>query len=191
MNLMIKSPFSMVEACEMGIESTVAEVSLPKKSIVILRPGHIHHEVLEGFITENQLDGWQVLTQSQSHSPGHLKNHYQPTAPLLLIENSQAHEDFTLSLPTLEAHNPNNWHEMRVPDDPTLAARELYSQLRSFSERHQAFYIRVPSSWQQQPAWQAYLDRIEKASVGRMVKQEGRWQVHWKPEEKSAEPPTC
>lgn len=162
--------------CDKGIESTVVEVDPHNKKLKILRPGMIDHSDLQEFIKKNNLS-FIVETQTQSHAPGHLKNHYQPTSPLVLVKGitdpAELNADAMAELKKLAPH----WQRMPVQAQASVAARALYSQLREFSQKQQPFYIVIEDLWLHQPQWAGYLDRIDKASTAILEKKSGQWQL--------------
>ena len=124
--------------CTIGLESTVVAIELDR--IQILRPGAITEEMIKKVVNVD------VSTQSREDSPGHLKNHYEPDAPLYLSEK----ED----LP-----------EMQLSPDPLIVARELYGHLREMAAKSpKGFYIQK-SRYPTDGIWQAIWDRIERAAV--------------------------
>ena len=156
--------------CERGIESTIVEVDQEKKEMGLLRPGVIPSTALEAFIRDQGLKGWRLKAQTSSQMPGHLRNHYQPEVPLVLIEREGELEDSHGDLlPQTLAHDlgaidDRPWTLWKLHKDPVMAARHLYADLRSFSEKSQPCYVWITSEQRGLPAWQGILDRLEKAS---------------------------
>src|SRR5262249_23184782 len=72
--------------CEVGVESTVVQVQ--KDHLAVLRPGRVLSQDLEGVAARHGLD---VVQLQSAASPGHLKHHYQPAVPLVLLRNSMSH----------------------------------------------------------------------------------------------------
>ena len=107
--------------------------------IQILRPGAITAEMIQKVVNQ------EVFTQSRQDSPGHLKNHYAPDAPLYLNQKDE--------LP-----------EMQLSTDPLIVARELYGHLREMSVKSpKGFYIQK-DQYPTDGIWQAIWDRIERAA---------------------------
>lgn len=124
--------------CRVGLESTV--VAIEGNEIQILRPGAITEEMLRSATNV------KVSTQARKDSPGHLNDHYQPEAPLYLTEQP--------SLP-----------ELKLNANPSLAARELYTQLRDYSQKSpQGFFI-SKEAYPTDGIWQAIWDRLQKAAL--------------------------
>src|ERR1019366_608329 len=73
-----------------GVESTVlsAEFINGCWQIKILRPGGVGRAELNAFLTEKGFD-FTIQREFSSASPGHLKEHYQPASPLVLLQNKK------------------------------------------------------------------------------------------------------
>lgn len=149
-------------ASEIGIESTVV---YPQKTqngflLEILRPGGITEEKLKS-ILQNFPSPVQIQRQEKQNSPGHLKHHYQPDKPLYILEEPVSSVEKTLASLGL---SPDQAAEMKLADEPTLAARQLYEQMRELAESSaQALYV-VKKPGQHGELWEAIWDRLRKAA---------------------------
>ena len=76
----------MDEACPIGVESTVLDLS--ETDPVILRPGGVTREVLEKFLGCRVKVSGLVAGEAVPVSPGMKYRHYAPNAPLILITGS-------------------------------------------------------------------------------------------------------
>jgi L-threonylcarbamoyladenylate synthase len=123
--------------CRVGVESTV--VAIEDGRLQILRPGAITQEMLQ------EATGALVTHRAREDSPGHLKDHYQPEAPLYL----EAKE----GLP-----------ELQLNQDPSIAARELYGLMREYSQRSPSGFYILKSNYPTTGFWQAIWDRLERAA---------------------------
>ncbi len=168
--------------CERGIESTVIEVRSEQKEIHILRAGLITEVEMGKFLKENNIEV-NFSYPTKDNAPGFLKNHYQPSAPFLLVLK----ESKASSLKNLQQMLPSPFSldstEMSLPDDPLLAARKLYSELRSFSEAGKAFHLIADPLWNTEAHWRGLLDRLKKASHLLASEKNGVWTL----EEKGSE----
>lgn len=127
--------------CQLGLESTV--LGLLDDQLAILRPGAITQEILESELQQ------EILVSKSQASPGHLDDHYQPEAMLVLLG-----EDQKSDLP-----------EMILSDEPFKVARTLYADLRHNSELYpNGFCIRKHRE-KNAGLWTAIWDRLEKAST--------------------------
>ncbi|MCB0378712.1 MAG: threonylcarbamoyl-AMP synthase [Bdellovibrionales bacterium] len=145
--------------CTGGIESTVIEVNKTYREVRILRPGALNEKVLKAFLDERG-DSHSVVVQTADHSPGHLKNHYQPTVlfQLVIYQGDSEPNEEVLKTHSIEG---KKW---TLPRDPLMAARQLYGDLRKFSKSGRSFYLCFPEASLQDPIWRAVGDRIRKAS---------------------------
>lgn len=165
--------------CDKGIESTVIEVNAEKNQVHILRAGLITEIEMGSFLKKNK---WEVSFSygTKDTAPGFLKNHYQPSVAFLLIlpENSGA------DLNSLKKKLPPPFfpdaEALVLPDDPLLAARKLYSELRSFSEAKKPFYFIADPKWSSDSHWLGILDRLKKASHLIAWEKQGQWSLEKK-----------
>lgn len=151
---------------QIGIESTVASVT--DSQISILRPGIItEHEITK----ELHRHGINipVVKSESSASPGHLKHHYMPEMPLVLIDQISAQRpkwNFVQEqiCMRLKISPVSLGRELLLSKDPLLAARELYVNMRELGDAKPDFiYIwREPEN--RGGIWDAIWDRVEKAS---------------------------
>ncbi len=174
-------------ACEVGIESTVVDISGPHSSI--LRPGSIsEREIAQiiGPLTAPAL--WQEGNAENSDaprpSPGMLLRHYAPRARLQLFSNlSEAH----FHAVALRAQNigviafsPTRIEaqlEIILPLDAALYAREIYAALRQLDgsgrQNHSENRSRIGEcdlilveEPPMLPVWSGVRDRLRRASRG-------------------------
>ncbi len=165
--------------CEIGIESTVLLIR-ENLEISILRKGAILKSQIIKALNENEtLYNW-VEAADKKESPGHMKHHYMPDIPFVIcknpamklselghILNSKLNElpDFVEGVRIIKpAGKIEKIEFLKLSTDPAQAAREMYSQLRSASERKpQALcYIQMPNS--QSELWESIYDRLYKAA---------------------------
>jgi L-threonylcarbamoyladenylate synthase len=165
--------------CERGIESTVIEVRPEQKEIHILRSGLITEVEMGKFLNEKDIEV-NFSYPTKDNAPGFLKNHYQPSAPFLMVlkdsENSSFSELEKILPPPFSLDTP----EMSLPNDPVLAARKLYSELRSFSEAGEPFHLISNPLWNTEAHWRGLLDRLEKASHLLAREKKGGWTLQEK-----------
>ena len=73
--------------CQVGVESTVLDLSNPEAAPMILRPGAITREMLADFLDmEILLDKHLVKESETPKSPGMKYKHYAPKADLVLVD---------------------------------------------------------------------------------------------------------
>jgi L-threonylcarbamoyladenylate synthase len=164
-------------ACCGGIESTVIRVQPEDQVVEILRPGLIDQPQIERFL-QTQTQHWSVQPQASKESPGHLANHYQPSAPMVLVEGGI--DDPKSLLAGLQPLHPGPWSSMTLDSDPTVAARNFYGQLREFSQKRQPFWLPIEEIWQHDPTWAGLWDRMQKAASATLLRQDGKWRIETK-----------
>lgn len=158
--------------CEVGIESTVVDVSGPYPSI--LRPGSIgacEIAALIGPLVAPSLEG----DTTPRPSPGMLERHYAPRAHVhifpsltdahfhaVLLGDNQKIGVVAFSPTRLEA-----CREILLPLDPKEYARQLYSSLRELDDAEAGLILieEVPSL----PAWAGIRDRLHRAARSHAV----------------------
>lgn len=156
--------------CLIGVESTV--VGIRKNQIVIYRPGGVTQEEIDIFLRDVAPDFSSVVEQSPV-APGHLKHHYMPRIPLVMIQYPTS--DVSV-LPELSATQRSeiehalkltDWKpiEMKLSDDAILAARELYSELRRCGESGSSLILLHRSPDLDSGLWSAIWNRLEKAAT--------------------------
>lgn len=158
--------------CEVGIESTIVDLSGPSPRI--LRPGMLGLEQL------NEIAGLEARNSDDAtdapRAPGTLKSHYSPSTPVRLVSGSQlgtmlselknaSKKTAVLSFKT----EPDDY--TKLPDnawivaqsDPNNYARNLYSNLRKLDKLNYDLIIveEVPST----DSWSGIQDRLQRASV--------------------------
>ncbi len=152
-------------ACELGIESTVLQVQSQERRLVILRPGAVTDEDLRAFLTDrsDHFPDWELKWRAgDPQSPGHLTHHYQPQQPLVIVGKNEdlatAREDFSVSL--------SEMYELVLAPSPQLAARELYAQMRSLSQKPECKLIYVQASHKDSTGlWSSIWDRLNRAAT--------------------------
>lgn len=161
--------------CEKGIESTVLQYKPNENKIAILRPGLITLADIKSALSENS--SIDVVYEQQENSPGHLKNHYQPEFPLV-ITRSWLHSQAPQQLISILKHQFNQevlyW---TLSEDPRLAARELYIQLRRHSKKNHLSLLNISQPNIESPTWKALWDRVYKASTYQATQVGDAWQV--------------
>ena len=172
-------------SCIKGLESTVVEVQLDDGQPVgvkVLRPGAIDRFQLGEAIKRSPFFEARISSHQQNNSPGFLKNHYQTETPLILLkpgvhwlsEELAPYYDQFLQSTEASAGKVPPWTPLTLNDQPELAARELYSELRRLNQRKEFSLIVCQSQehWKLSPAWEAILDRLQKASHFQVEKSE-------------------
>ena len=164
--------------CQIGIESTIVDVSDSGSNPRILRPGMISAQDIADVLGVAPAMG-------PSEGPairvsGCLASHYAPATPLKLIESQEFHSRLAEWLGALE-HTASpviavlgfDRIEMRgvfsiqAEPDPRHYARNLYAWLRQLDAvRCRQILVQSPP---QTEAWRGICDRLQRASVAKMT----------------------
>ncbi len=146
--------------CEVGLESTVIGFDENYQIVKIHRPGAITNKDLE--VALNDFSRQVYVTYEESKvAPGHLKHHYMPTLPLVILEKESLDENKIATLLKIEK---KSGVELKLSSDPVLAARELYVKLRECSQMDVGFIYVFKNESQINELWTAIWDRLSKAS---------------------------
>lgn len=149
--------------CEIGVESTVISVVDPDR-VAILRPGAIDETQLRFALSRQSRDVRVERDQASKATPGHLKHHYMPEAPLAFASPSAAEDDIRALAAKALGKPAKKILEMKLSDDATLAARELYSEMRRLCESG-ADFIWTRDRSESDGLWTAIRDRLARAAT--------------------------
>jgi L-threonylcarbamoyladenylate synthase len=151
--------------CKIGVESTVVRAREEDGEWIlsVLRPGGVSRQQLRNAISKSGRR-FRVERAESAASPGHLKTHYQPAAPLVVLEN----RDWTAAVQReVEARLQRKLEggvELRMPATPQEAARHLYEDFRRLSSiPDRAIWVRRCGSRSGED-WEVIWDRIERAA---------------------------
>lgn len=148
-------------SCEVGVESTVVRVS--DELIEILRPGAITQEQIE-----IELKKWgqpvKIVRASSIASPGNLEHHYMPEVPLVIVSASANQNEWLKKVSEKTKSKYSNPKKLELSDDPAIAARELYNQLRLLSESGADLIFVSKNVNQSGGFWEAIWDRLSRAA---------------------------
>ena len=169
--------------CDVGIESTILLIKnqRPPHSISILRPGHISEKQIELVLNRHQIQFEWIQAAKKIEAPGQMKHHYMPKIPLLIVdEKVLINEDFLEKMTRQIQLGPNeiegvqiekpqkkmsSYELLKLSEDPVLAARHLYSELRRAAEQNKDCLIFVRRTFHQEQSWRAFFDRLNKAAT--------------------------
>ncbi len=169
--------------CQIGIESTVLLIR-SNLEISILRRGIIVRSEIEKVLNENKISYKWTETIDKKESPGHMKHHYMPEIPFVICRNPNmkvkevAHvvdqklsalPDIVEGVKILKPTKPISKIEfLKLAATPEQAAREIYSQLRTASERNpDLLCLPLIKEYSKEPnaeMWESVLDRLFKAA---------------------------
>lgn len=168
--------------CEVGLESTVLLIQRngAQYALSILRNGKVTKAELDKSLARQKFSYSFQETVSKRESPGHLKHHYMPEIPLILVGNPALGEEQILEMSEkvisqlpdqvegIQIRKPRQLKqaaELRLPDHPGLASRLLYAELRALgeSEKFDCIYFRKSDLFYSED-WAALRDRLTKAA---------------------------
>jgi L-threonylcarbamoyladenylate synthase len=139
---------------QVGIESTVLSLAGPKP--LLLRPGMISSEQIEGIIGEIEMAPAQA--DGTHSSPGLHPRHYSPRTCLLLHLPSSGHGAW-LWLTRSRAAG----HSVHMPSDPARYAAALYETLHRLDEQGFDWIAVEPPP--DKPEWAGINDRLRRAAT--------------------------
>ncbi len=150
--------------CQVGIESTVAgiEQSAGTTKVLIYRPGHYTAQALQKILDQHKISATVEYAESPV-APGQLKHHYMPNIPLV-IASADFHLEKDLSQIETELKttfkNPVLW---KLSQQAAQASRELYQDLRQFSQMGYDLIVIKRDTLQTGDDWLGIWNRLEKA----------------------------
>ena len=170
-------------ACEVGIESTIIDLTLPAaSSLRLLRPGHISLAEIEealGIVPACSVEAEAALhTNEASPQPrvsGSLDAHYAPVTPLLMVPSYQLQETVlkaaksgqrcaVLACSGIEVAGIAKDGFCRLGADSQDYARAMYAALRQLDSA--GYDLIVVEKVPQTPLWAAINDRLRRAVCG-------------------------
>lgn len=160
--------------CQVGIESTVLDLSNPEAAPMILRPGAITREMLVDFLEIEILLDKHLLKESESpKSPGMKYKHYSPNTPVMMVQPeifAQAVADFKAQgkklgllaspkqLVGLKAELISAYED----DSMEAATKGLFAGLRALDDR--GLDLILVTTTLEIGLGQAYMNRLKKAA---------------------------
>jgi L-threonylcarbamoyladenylate synthase len=151
--------------CEVGIESTVLELeeSHDCVHVKILRPGMIQEdEIRSALLTMGKKI--EVEYSTSQAAPGQLAAHYQPSIPLVVWQKESSPEKFEEALFAELGFKGSEGVEILLSPQASLAARELYSQLRQHSKSSARFIYFRETDRNLDESWRPLWNRLNRAA---------------------------
>ncbi len=150
--------------CKGGLESTVLEPDFKNKELKILRPGLITKEDLQKWLKKTEGENWTLSEKESSLSPGHLKKHYRPAVPLVLIEVKNKLPSRKAVVNYLNTLYPNRTFKPLVLKAPArLCARKLYHEMNILSQNPAHIIYVLKTKEHKKGIWRAIENRLNKA----------------------------
>lgn len=152
--------------CEIGIESTILEIF--ESEIIIYRPGMITKEAIQRCLSNAGINLTIKFAESPV-APGHLKHHYMPKLPVILLKGGTELHEFDISnIPKELVSSPCYYH---LDQTAELTARSLYQKLREFDKDHTSIVLTITNDKLVDEKWSGILNRIQKAASYKLSKQ--------------------
>lgn len=149
--------------CEVGLESTVvdAQKSGDHWMIRILRPGGVSRQEIQNELSKHGFR-FSIERAESSASPGHLKAHYQPAVPVVILDADLTDSEVLKRVQSALKISATSVSHLGLGHAPEQAARRLYQDFRELSQNPKTVIAvrRTP----QNSGWEALWDRIERAS---------------------------
>lgn len=153
--------------CKVGIESTIVAVDDDSCVLTLLRPGIVSKADI-GAALQNIPFQW-LEAPKKITSPGQIDHHYMPESPLIFF-NSLNFNSNSSQIDDLQSQM--NLVHLKLNDNPILAARMLYSELRLKSEESKKLekpnrpgaILFTLNELHRDEAWGAIIDRLYRAS---------------------------
>ncbi len=143
--------------CEVGIESSIIQVT-SDGILKELRPGRIQKKDIEQVLDKHKLS-YRWENEEQPIAPGMLKHHYMPDSPLYIFLDVTPDRSL-LPVDIMDIKNPVI---LRLSEEPSVCARQLYHELRTQSRQHDALLLPWTTG-KTQGDWAAIWQRLQKAS---------------------------
>lgn len=151
--------------CQLGIESTVLKIEQAGSSydLYILRKGLITQTELTEKLNQKNFRFQFLEPRSKQESPGTLEHHYVPPIPVVYCSTKKSLAEVENFL-RLKERRDLKIGSLILPGEATLAARELYSNLRLMSETGIDAIVFFAPPGEISEEWEAVLDRLYRAS---------------------------
>lgn len=165
-------------ATQIGVESTVLDLSDPSQPPMILRPGAVTKEVLEAVLgTEVLLDQHLVQAGETPKAPGMKYKHYAPVTEVLMVKAGDWDQALewvkTSGLRAGVIAGPEISEKMRydtaavfmLPQDTVeFAAKLLFAGLRALDEPQLHLDVILVEVFPESGLGAAYMNRLKKAA---------------------------
>lgn len=159
--------------CEVGIESTIIDLSRDGMPPRLLRPGHITPEQIEEVLGELPELPETMKKAGLPRVSGSLDGHYAPRTPMRLVAanhlesaiDEAAKQATRLGVLLHSAQHLHPVHSLvQLPNTPEAYARGLYAALRDLDQSGDDLILveAVPA----EPDWAAVADRLRRAACG-------------------------
>ena len=168
--------------CDIGIESTVLAVR-HRTDIVqlsILRLGHVLKSDIATVLKAAGIKCEFVDTTDKRESPGHLKHHYMPPVPLIVVTDANIQPEQAVQMANskvselpdeiegIKIIKPKNgihsFQILKLSDEPLLATREFYGKMREVAALGSDCILFYRDQGHVGERWESLFDRLTKAA---------------------------
>lgn len=166
-------------ACQVGVESTVLDMTSVDGVPIILRPGAITKDQLSELIGDVQMDR-HILSEGEApKAPGMKYKHYSPNTPVIMINNQlnnwQEAIDFyhetgkNVGILSSEAtrkklENYTSFYKLSEIADVSEAMRHLFAGLRELDQPEKKIDVILAETFNEEDKGLAYMNRLKKAA---------------------------
>lgn len=172
--------------CRVGIESTILSVEAEGENAVlrVLRKGAVTPSRISAVLAAKGVPFRFEERTDKRLAPGQMKHHYMPEIPLVLVRETLSTEDLLTAANARLNELPEEIEgvrlkkpagllehpiEMDLGADPTLAARNLYAEMRRLAQPPaDLIFMRIRPSMRGE-LWEGLLDRLGKAASLKLV----------------------
>jgi L-threonylcarbamoyladenylate synthase len=166
-----------------GIESTILAISEGTNSVTLLtllRPGLISADKISTALQKHSIEYLWQSTPEKALAPGLMKHHYMPSVPLIILTKSYANESALKDLILEKVKQApsevegvqikkiskiDNWSYLKLSESSEMAARELYSHLRSSAEQGTDCILFKLEEFHKGAEWEPIMNRLTKAAT--------------------------
>lgn len=156
-----------------GIESTIIEIVEKSETIEIImhRAGKITKSQLESSLKKYNKKIVFLNPSDSISAPGQVKHHYMPTIPIIWISEEKLikFSNINAMVKDFTSQSYLNPVIMNLNSDATIAARELYSQMRECSKYPADIIICIKTKNQIGELWESIHDRLNRASTYKLI----------------------
>ena len=128
-----------------------------------LRPGGVSRAEIAGALKASGIN-MDIARVNSQLSPGHLKTHYQPDCPIVIVDGQAWSPELKLKAERELKKDFEFVHTLALGNSPQLAARKLYENFREFSSLPCSLIVIERNPENSTQDWEAIWDRIERAA---------------------------
>ncbi|MGO3731919.1 MAG: L-threonylcarbamoyladenylate synthase [Vagococcus sp.] len=166
-------------SCEVGVESTVLDVSNLDEAPVILRPGAITKHQIESIIGQVTFDGHLVTESEVPKAPGMKYKHYSPDTTVQMIDDANNNWDQAITYyldlnkkvgllankEIIQAYGSScECYQLSETRDVRESMKHLFAGLRELDQLEDKLDIILVETYPEDDGGMAYMNRLKKAA---------------------------